>query len=462
MAAPIIAVAGKMLLRAAVSKGAEAAAGDPGARKLVGVAAAIVVALPLAAIIALMAITSALAQVTNGASQDTIEITCDARKPSGLEDIPDGDVDTSKFSEEQIANATTIIGVVRSAHLVPPTEEGGATSSADTQTRAAVIALATAMQESGLRNLDYGDRDSVGLFQQRPGSAWGTVEQIMDPMYATTAFLYGAGTNPGLVDVEEWWTLDVTIAAQAVQRSGFPDAYAKHEALASTLVTELWEEAKPITTHPDLDRDDLLDPERGTSPLIPGGDAECGTFNGESPIWDGDYKSPGAWGGYSNGKIPTSALCLVPFATGYYARCDAVASLVALNRAYRADHGNKNLIINSAYRSYSQQVAIKTLYCNTGRCHLAAQPGTSNHGWAMAVDFGAFGSVGDYSSDNYKWMAVNGPAYGWVNPPHMAEGGKGPLEPWHWEFMGIPEGLGVDDESDDPAKDETSGKDTKK
>jgi hypothetical protein len=89
--------------------------------------------------------------------------------------------------------------------------------------RAATIGLATALQESRMINIDYGDRDSIGLFQQRPSQGWGTVEQIMDPLYSTTKFYDGLVQVPGYAD------LPVTEAAQAVQRSGFPDAYAQHE-----------------------------------------------------------------------------------------------------------------------------------------------------------------------------------------------------------------------------------------
>src|SRR5690606_17440689 len=89
--------------------------------------------------------------------------------------------------------------------------------------RAATIALATAVQESKLRNIDYGDRDSLGLFQQRPSQGWGTPEQVTDPVYATNAFL------DGLVQVPGYTELPITEAAQTVQRSGYPEAYADHE-----------------------------------------------------------------------------------------------------------------------------------------------------------------------------------------------------------------------------------------
>jgi hypothetical protein len=90
--------------------------------------------------------------------------------------------------------------------------------------RAASIAMATVYQETGIRNLDHGDRDSVGLFQQRPSQGWGTAEQLQDPYYATRKF-YDA-----LVKVRGWETGDINDVAQRVQRSGYPEAYRDHEA----------------------------------------------------------------------------------------------------------------------------------------------------------------------------------------------------------------------------------------
>ncbi len=99
--------------------------------------------------------------------------------------------------------------------------------------RAASIALATALQESALRNISYGDRDSVGLFQQRPSQDWGSVEQIMDPLYSANAFYNVLEKVPGYLD------MSVNDAAQTVQRSGFPEAYAQHEALARAFASAL-------------------------------------------------------------------------------------------------------------------------------------------------------------------------------------------------------------------------------
>ena len=99
--------------------------------------------------------------------------------------------------------------------------------------RAASIALATAFQESKLYNVEYGDRDSVGLFQQRPSQGWGSVAELMDPVFATNAF-YDA-----LAKIDGYREMEITEAAQAVQRSAYPEAYADHEddgrALASAL-----------------------------------------------------------------------------------------------------------------------------------------------------------------------------------------------------------------------------------
>ncbi len=103
--------------------------------------------------------------------------------------------------------------------------------------RAAVVAVATAMQESGLENLSYGDRDSLGLFQQRPSMGWGTASQITTPSYAADAFLDALASHqkadPGWAAQPLWET------AQSVQKSGFPYAYAKWETQAAQVVSAI-------------------------------------------------------------------------------------------------------------------------------------------------------------------------------------------------------------------------------
>jgi hypothetical protein len=133
------------------------------------------------------------------------------------------------LSPDQAENAATITAVGLRLGLPP---------------HAAVIALATALQESKLHNLPFGDRDSLGLFQQRPSTGWGTPEQVLDAERATRAFYGGAGNpNPGrtrgLLDIPGWRSMSVTQAAQAVQLSAFPDAYAKWEPSARAWLAQL-------------------------------------------------------------------------------------------------------------------------------------------------------------------------------------------------------------------------------
>jgi hypothetical protein len=125
---------------------------------------------------------------------------------------------------EQIANARTIAQVAWDRGLPE---------------RAVVIALATAMQESHLRNLDHGDRDSLGLFQQRPSQGWGTPEQVQDPVYAAGKFYDHLVQYPG------WDTGRLTEVAQGIQRSAFPGAYQKHEGMAVELADALAHDQNP-------------------------------------------------------------------------------------------------------------------------------------------------------------------------------------------------------------------------
>jgi murein DD-endopeptidase MepM/ murein hydrolase activator NlpD len=123
------------------------------------------------------------------------------------------------LSSEQAGNAAAIISVGQQMQV---------------PTRGWVIAIATALQESNLVNLDHqgqaNDHDSLGLFQQRPSMGWGSPEQILNPQYAASAFYQR------LLQIPDWQTLPLTDAAQQVQRSAFPDAYAQHEPRASEIV----------------------------------------------------------------------------------------------------------------------------------------------------------------------------------------------------------------------------------
>jgi hypothetical protein len=103
--------------------------------------------------------------------------------------------------------------------------------------RSAVVAVATAMQESRLLNLTYGDLDSLGLFQQRPSMGWGTAAQVTDPAYAARAFLNVLRAHQAADP--SWASQPLWASAQAVQKSGFPYAYAQWEAQAAHLVQSI-------------------------------------------------------------------------------------------------------------------------------------------------------------------------------------------------------------------------------
>jgi hypothetical protein len=125
---------------------------------------------------------------------------------------------TVDLTTEQAENATTITAIAVRRGL---------------PARAASIALATAFQESKLRNLDHGDRDSLGLFQQRPSQGWGTAAEILQPVYAVNKFY------DELQKVHGYQTMRITEAAQRVQRSGFPEAYEEHAADGRALASAL-------------------------------------------------------------------------------------------------------------------------------------------------------------------------------------------------------------------------------
>jgi hypothetical protein len=126
------------------------------------------------------------------------------------------------ISGSQLANATTIVQQALAKQM---------------GMRSAVIAVATAMQESRLQDLDYGSGDSLGLFQQQPWTGWGTAQQIMNPAFAADAFLTALqqyqATDPG------WAAQPLWESAQSVQKSGYPLAYAQWEAQAASLVQQI-------------------------------------------------------------------------------------------------------------------------------------------------------------------------------------------------------------------------------
>jgi cell wall-associated NlpC family hydrolase len=172
----------------------------------------------LAGLSAVSAAGAGPASLTAACATGTVDTTAVEAQVSailgGTRPGPTGHVDGLDLPAEQVPNAKAV--VVTGITLQVPA-------------RGQIIALATALQESRLRNLPAGDRDSVGLFQQRPSQGWGTPAQLLDPVYASAKF-YSA-----LLAVPGWQQLTVTQAAQAVQKSALPDAYAPWEPLATAL-----------------------------------------------------------------------------------------------------------------------------------------------------------------------------------------------------------------------------------
>ena len=159
------------------------------------------------------------ADTTTHAKPVSVSVQGDKLIPHGVQ----GEQSRIDLNDEQTKNVKAIIAATKTAGM---------------DERAAVVSIATALQESKLENLghlgDRNDHDSQGLFQQRPSSGWGTVEQITDPEYSTTAFL------KGLKQVDGWQDMPLTKAAQTVQVSAYPDHYAQWEQQAADLVAEHW------------------------------------------------------------------------------------------------------------------------------------------------------------------------------------------------------------------------------
>jgi cell wall-associated NlpC family hydrolase len=148
---------------------------------------------------------------------------------------------------------------------------------------------------------------------------------------------------------------------------------------------------------------------------------ECG-----NTVYPPSYDGARQWGGYPNGLIPPSAMCPLGVG-GHQLRCDAAAAYRAMSSAFAAAFGTP-ICITDSYRTYASQV---TLYGQ--KPALAAVPGTSNHGWGLAVDL--CGGIDAYGTAPYQWMLANAGRFGWLHPT-WADQGNGREEPWHWEYAG--------------------------
>jgi peptidoglycan DL-endopeptidase CwlO len=170
------------------------------------------------AVVALLGVLIVVVTTTNTSTTVALSTTASGScRPLSQVSDDANPVGATGLSDEQRGNAAIIIQVGQKLGLAPYGQQ---------------IAVATAMQESRLRNLDHGDRDSVGLFQQRPSMGWGTREQILDPRYASTMFYNRLREVPG------WQEMPLWQAAQSVQRSAFPQAYQQWAQLAGELVQQ--------------------------------------------------------------------------------------------------------------------------------------------------------------------------------------------------------------------------------
>lgn len=142
---------------------------------------------------------------------------------------------------------------------------------------------------------------------------------------------------------------------------------------------------------------------------------------------DSTTSGAGAWGGHRNGRIPAAAMCSLMSAPGQMLRCDAQTAFDRMSHAYAARFSTP-ISVTDAYRDYDTQVILKR---RKGR--MAATPGTSNHGWALAMDLG--GGINSFGSAEHQWMRANAPKFGWIHPSWARQSGSLP-EPWHWEFYG--------------------------
>ncbi|MGY1779350.1 D-alanyl-D-alanine carboxypeptidase family protein [Geodermatophilus sp. SYSU D01036] len=169
-------------------------------------------------------------------------------------------------------------------------------------------------------------------------------------------------------------------------------------------------------------------PSLGPRPEVPAPGPAGGALRVEcgNTVYPPSFDGARAWGGYPNGLIPPSALCPIGVG-GHSLRCDAAAAWRAMSAAFASAFGQP-LCITDSYRTYAGQVR---LYGE--KPALAAVPGTSNHGWGLAVDL--CGGVDGFGTPQYAWMVANAGRFGWLHPT-WADPGNGREEPWHWEYAG--------------------------
>ncbi len=210
-------------------------------------------------------------------------------------------------------------------------------------------------------------------------------------------------------------TVVLPVSQAALADAGVPTVFASHVALPSTVDALT---ATPPSQQPPAS----LVSASGSETKISMDDVERVSRSVErSPLEGCDgVRRPGT----KNGQLPADSLCTL-FDGHTQLRADAAVALATLNEAYVAKFG-ADICLASGYRTLAQQYAVKS-----EKGGLAATPGTSNHGWGLAIDFCSKETTGA----RWTWLKANGPLYGFVNPSWALPGGSGPHEPWHWEFL---------------------------
>ncbi|MET8676085.1 M23 family metallopeptidase [Streptomyces sp. NPDC004647] len=275
---------------------------------------------------------------------------------------PQGRQKSRKWTQEQTRWASVITSVARSRGLAP---------------RGAVIGVATAIQESMLDNINYGDRDSLGLFQQRPSQGWGTRAQVTDPVYASNTFYSRLAKRP------KWEKRPLTVVAQEVQRSGYPTAYAKWEKAAGELVAKSWGKGAVLTTTSGCDRTgNVAHTSRTGAWALPVEDSHIST----------PYKAGGsAWSsGYHTG---------VDFPVPVGTRVQAVGTGTVVEAGWGSAYGN-NIVIRMSDGKY-------THYAHLAKISVARGQKVTAH-----KQIGLSGNTGNSSGPHLHFEARTGPAYG--------------------------------------------------
>ncbi|WP_395729121.1 D-alanyl-D-alanine carboxypeptidase family protein [Nakamurella sp.] len=269
---------------------------------------------------------------------------------------------------------------------------------------------AVARQSLGFPHDKVGNNlDSIGLFQQRPMTGWGTPDQLINPATATGKFL------DRMITVANWQTSSPWTVAQKVQGSPSSDGgiYRDSYQQATTIVAALNVGSTATIT--------------GGSTVvaqIAAADNSCGQPAANAAT------GPAAWGGYQNGRIPATALCPIPSKPALQLECGAATAFDQLNTAFKTQFG-QDIGITDGYRSYDEQVQ-----CRLEKGSLCANPGTSNHGWGKAVDIGGCCGINTGTGPAFDWLTTNAGRYGWNHPAWAQPGGSKP-EPWHWEYGAI-------------------------